>query len=142
VEWVPACPEVEVGMGTPREPIQLVADAGGVRSGNSRVRLLGVQSREDRTERMHAWARQRAEALRALGLAGFVLKARSPSCGVRDVRIEGPAETGHDGLGLFAQALVDAMPDLPVADEDQLRTAAERDAFLGRVRAQFLQRRR
>jgi hypothetical protein len=46
------------------------------------------------------------------------------------------------GRGLFAQALIDAMPDLPVADEDDLRTADARDTFLTRVRSQFLQRSR
>jgi uncharacterized protein YbbK (DUF523 family) len=115
VEWVPVCPEVEVGMGTPREPIQLVSAAG-------RVRLLGVTSGEDWTERMQAWARERIELLRRLNLSGFVLKARSPSCGVR-------------GGGMFAQALIDAMPDLPVAEEDDLADALSREVFLAKVRA-------
>lgn len=138
VEWVAVCPEVEVGMGTPREPIQLVARPDGVPSGSSRIRLLGVGSRTDWTDRMHAWAQARVEALRALNLCGFILKARSPSCGIRDVPIhEGPAEAGR---GLFAQALVDAMPDLPVTDEDDLQTADARESFLARVRAHSLQR--
>ena len=47
VEWVPVCPEVEVGMGTPREPIQLVADQAGAPSGRARVRLTGVSSSVD-----------------------------------------------------------------------------------------------
>lgn len=136
VEWVPVCPEVEVGMGTPREPIQLVAHDEGVRSAESCVRLLGVDSGEDWTDRMHAWARQRVEALRTLGLSGFILKARSPSCGIRDVRIAHDERTGR---GLFAQALVDAMPDLPVADEEQLRTREQCEAFLRRVGSHFLQ---
>jgi uncharacterized protein YbbK (DUF523 family) len=153
VEWVPVCPEVEVGMGTPREPIQLVARPDGVPSGSSRVRLLGVDSRTDWTGRMHAWAHARVEALRALNLCGFIVKARSPSCGIRDVAIhDGPAEAGHDvldrsvrlqpdpGRGLFAQALVEAMPELPVSDEDDLQTPDAREAFLARVRSQFLQR--
>jgi uncharacterized protein YbbK (DUF523 family) len=138
VDWVPVCPEVEVGMGTPREPIQLVARADGVRSGDARVRLLGVETGNDWTDRMHAWARQRVETLRESGLSGFILKARSPSCGVHDVAIrEGPPDPGR---GLFAQALVDAMPDLPIASEDDLRSVEARQAFLARVSAQFLQR--
>ena len=144
VEWVPVCPEVEVGMGTPREPIHLVADAGGVPSGESHVRLLGVESATDWTDRMHAWARTRAEALRQLGLSGFILKARSPSCGIRDVRIErGPGEAGRyeqpSGRGLFAEAIVTAMPDLPVADEDDLRDPVARETLLARVRGFRLQ---
>jgi uncharacterized protein YbbK (DUF523 family) len=139
VEWVLVCPEVEVGMGTPREPIHLVASTDGVRSGDARVRLLGVTSGTDWTARMHAWARAKAEALRQLGLSGCVLKARSPSCGVRDVPIElGPPEGGHDvrsARGLFAQALVGVLPDLPVADEDDLHDPAARREFLTRVLA-------
>ncbi|MBM3820516.1 MAG: DUF523 domain-containing protein [Acidimicrobiia bacterium] len=132
VEWVPVCPEVEVGMGTPREPIHLVAGANGVPSADARVRLLGVTSGTDWTGRMHAWARTRAEALRQLGLSGFILKARSPSCGIRDVRVDGDERSGR---GLFAQAIVDAMPGLPVADEDELHDPAARRAFLTRVLA-------
>ncbi len=131
VEWVPVCPEVEAGMGTPREPIQLVARDDGVPSAGAYVRLLGVDSGEDWTARMHAWARARADALRRLQLSGFILKARSPSCGIRDVRIEDDARTGR---GLFAQAIVDAMPDLPIADEDGLRDPAALGEFLTRIR--------
>lgn len=131
VEWVPVCPEVEVGMGTPREPIQLVASATGVPSAGTAVRLRGVDSGEDWTDRMDGYARARAEALRAQQLSGFILKARSPSCGVRDVAIR---DTTEPGRGLFAQALVDAMPDLPMADEDDLRDPQAREAFLEAVR--------
>jgi uncharacterized protein YbbK (DUF523 family) len=151
VEWVPVCPEVEVGMGTPREPIQLVASVDGVPSANARVRLVGVESGRDWTEQMHSWARQRVAALRALNLSGFVLKARSPSCGIEGVRVvHGPAEAGpsddvrrghlqaadetFNGRGLFAQALVEAMPDLPVEDEARLSDPHVRDQFLARVR--------
>lgn len=123
VEWVPVCPEVEVGMGTPREPIQLVARGDRAPSGAGRVRLLGVTTGEDWTERMHTWAEARVRDLAALGLSGYVLKARSPSCGLRE-------ETGR---GLFAQALVEAMPDLPVADEEMLRDPDARQEFLDRV---------
>lgn len=131
VEWVPVCPEVEIGMGTPREPIHLVARDNGVPSADARVGLFGVTSGIDWTARMHVWARARADALRELQLSGFILKARSPSCGIRDVRIEDAPRTGR---GLFAQAIVDAMPDLPVADEDELRDPVVRGEFLTRVR--------
>jgi uncharacterized protein YbbK (DUF523 family) len=123
VEWVPVCPEVEVGMGTPREPIQLVPAADGVRSGNATVRLRGVSSGTDWTLRMHEWARARVDSLRALHLSGFVLKARSPSCG--------PAVGEHRGL--FAQALVEGLPGLAIVDEDELGDPAKRAAFLARL---------
>jgi uncharacterized protein YbbK (DUF523 family) len=121
VEWVPVCPEVEIGMGTPREPIHLVPAADGIVSGTRRVRLIGVQSGADWTERMDRWSRDRAAGLKDLRLSGYIFKARSPSCGIGDVP------------GLFARAVIDAMPDLPVVDEDSLRDAAARRAFLERV---------
>lgn len=141
VEWVSVCPEVEIGMGTPREPIRLVAKHHGVASLDARVRLVGVDSGEDWTERMHAWAHERVRQLKSLNLAGYVLKAGSPSCGIDDVRVEhprppdqAPVET-RTGRGLFAQALIESMPDLPVVDEVQLKDSRMREAFVARVRA-------
>ena len=140
VEWVALCPEVEIGMGTPREAIELVARGDGVPSAGLRVRLLGVQSREDWTERMQAWARARVQALEPLGLSGYIFKARSPSCGIDDVRVALDArsaglQVNPTGRGLFAQALIERMPDLPVADEERLSDASTRERFLARVLA-------
>jgi uncharacterized protein YbbK (DUF523 family) len=132
VEWVPVCPEVEIGMGTPREPIQLVTSPDGVRSMGERVRLVGIISGEDWTERMQAWARARAQELASLDLSGYVFKARSPSCGIDEVVIHG-VDGERRGRGLFAQALIDVLPNLPVTDEASLSDAAARARFLERV---------
>ncbi len=134
VEWVPVCPEVEIGMGTPREPIGLVAHAHGVPSAGARVRLVGLSTGEDWTGRMQAWAHERLKALVPLGLSGYVFKARSPSCGIHGVPVQA-GDMERVGRGLFAQVLIAAMPDLPVADEEELTHTAGRDDFLGRVRA-------
>ena len=123
VEWVPVCPEVEVGMGVPREPIELVA-------GPDRVRLIGVNTGADWSGRMEEWARGRIAELARLALAGFVLKSRSPSCGIRDVPVRGKGA----GRGMFADALLRAMPDLVVEDEQHLGDPATREAFLEAVR--------
>ena len=106
-------------MGTPREPIHLVASLDGVPSMDERVRLVGVGSGEDWTERMHEWARDRARELAALDLSGYVFKARSPSCGIDDVVVHA-VDGERQARGLFAQALIDALPDLPVTDEASL----------------------
>ena len=132
VEWVPVCPEVEIGMGVPREPIQLVTSADGVPSMGERVRLVGIGSGEDWTERMQAWARDRARELAALDLSGYVFKARSPSCGIDEVIVHA-VDGERRGRGLFSQALIDALPDLPVTDEASLADAAARAIFLQRV---------
>jgi uncharacterized protein YbbK (DUF523 family) len=132
VEWVPVCPEVEIGMGTPREPIRLVARRDRAPSADNRVRLMGVNSGGDWTERMQAWSRERVGALMSLNLSGCVLKARSPSCGIHGVPVHG-GEVERTGRGLFAQALLDALPDLPVEDEEGLADPRAREEFLQRI---------
>ena len=120
VEWVPVCPEVEIGMGTPREPIQLVTSPDGVRSLGERVRLVGVTSGQDWTERMHAWARDRARELAALDLSGYVFKARSPSCGIDHVVVH-----AVDGERQAARAVC------PGADRRAARSAGDRRSVAG-----------
>src|SRR5262249_7615074 len=131
VEWIPVCPEVEVGMGVPREPIQLVRHPAGVRSGGEAVRLTGVYTEQDWTDRMHRWADARAGDLAASGISGFVLKARSPSCGPDAVPVHddngGPTPTGR---GLFAEAIAAAIPGLPTVDEEALEDPQTRELFL------------
>ena len=80
VEWVPVCPEVEVGLGTPREPIRLVRDSAGATG----VRLFS-RSGTDLTKQMRRFSRARARALAKERLSGFVLKKDSPSCGMERV---------------------------------------------------------
>jgi uncharacterized protein YbbK (DUF523 family) len=115
VEWVPVCPEVEIGMSTPREPIQLIPGGDG-------VHMIGLESGNDWTLPMRHFSARRVSELAALGLSGYILKSGSPSCG-----LEGP--------GLFARALMDAMPALPIEDEMRLQDPAVRDAFIARVLA-------
>ena len=136
VEWIPVCPEVEVGMGVPREPIQLVRHRAGVRSGAEFVRLKGVQSAEDWTDRMHRWAGTRVADLAASGITGFVLKARSPSCGPDAVPVhQDKGGSTSTGRGLFAEALAAAIPGLPTIDEEALGDPQMRERFLQTVRA-------
>jgi uncharacterized protein YbgA (DUF1722 family)/uncharacterized protein YbbK (DUF523 family) len=128
VEWVPVCPEVEVGMGTPREPIRLV------RVGES-VRLIGTRSAGDWTERMERFARSRVAALAPLGLSGYVLKKDSPSCGMTRVKVypSGGGVAERNGTGLFAEALKRRFPSLPVEEEGRLTDPHLRENFVERV---------
>jgi len=135
VEWLPVCPEVEIGMGTPREPIHLVAATDGVASGSHRVRLIGVHSGRDWTGDMDRWRRTRLRELADARLSGFVLKQDSPSCGTTGVSVEVNGRVERTGRGLFAQALLDAMPDLPVEEEGCLHDPRARQDFLDRVLA-------
>ena len=133
VEWVAVCPEVEVGMGIPREPIHLVSDPSGVPSGSQRVRLLGVKSGTDWTADMSRYSRDRVRALAAENLSGYVLKKDSPSCGMERVRVHQRGMRTRNGRGLFAEALLEAMPNLPVEEEGRLNDPALRENFIERV---------
>jgi uncharacterized protein YbbK (DUF523 family) len=123
VEWVPVCPEVEAGFGTPRETIDLVK-----RPGLS-IALMTTTSGVDLTARMRAFAERRVEELARMRLSGYVLKAESPSCGL-EVRVIGG---GANARGLFADALVKQCPELPIEEEQGLADADRRLAFVDRV---------
>jgi uncharacterized protein YbgA (DUF1722 family)/uncharacterized protein YbbK (DUF523 family) len=127
VEWVPVCPEVEVGMGTPRPAVRLVGEGG-------EIRMLEVASGRDYTLAMQRYAARRVRALGGLGLCGYVLKANSPSCGMTRVKVHGERRAPRAGSrGLFASRLMEVYPNLPVEDEGRLNDAKLRENFIERV---------
>ena len=128
VEWVPVCPELEAGLGVPRPPMRLV------REGDT-VRLVEIASGRDHTRALVRTAAARLRALRALGLSGYVLKRNSPSCGPRVKAVDASGARRRAGAGVFARALREAFPGLPIVDESQLRDAAARKRFLARATA-------
>jgi uncharacterized protein YbbK (DUF523 family)/uncharacterized protein YbgA (DUF1722 family) len=127
VEFVPVCPEVEIGLGVPRETLRLV------RVGDE-TRLVGNKSGADQTATMERYAKGRTSALANDDLSGYVLKKDSPSCGMERVRIYGgngiPSRDGH---GLYADALMRRYPNLPVEEEGRLNDARLRENFIERV---------
>ena len=133
VEWVAVCPEVEVGMGTPREPLQLVSDAG-------RLRMVTVQTAVDYTDRMNEWAQARVRELERAGIDGYILKSGSPSCGLEVPVLSERSESKRPGL--FATVLSAALPLLPVIDESHIEDADARAEFLERVIAHRRKRER
>jgi uncharacterized protein YbgA (DUF1722 family)/uncharacterized protein YbbK (DUF523 family) len=127
VEFVPVCPEVDIGMGTPRQAVRLRRD-------NGDVRMLGTKSGADFTAKMKSYSERRTRALGAEDLSGYVLKKDSPSCGMERVRLY--AENGtlaRDGVGLFAAALMRRYPNLPVEEEGRLNDPNLRENFVERV---------
>jgi len=127
VEWVPVCPEVEAGFGTPREAMRLVDDDG-------RLRLVTVKTGIDLTGQLERFARRRVEQLAAEELSGYVLKKDSPSCGVERVKVyNAHAAPSRSGQGLFAAALCARYPHLPVEEEGRLSDARLRENFVERV---------
>jgi uncharacterized protein YbgA (DUF1722 family)/uncharacterized protein YbbK (DUF523 family) len=127
VEWVPVCPELELGMGVPREPVHLSRATG-------EIRMVGTRSGTDWTDAMTALAKRRARELESEGLCGYVLKKDSPSCGMERVKVRADAGPGRrDGRGLFAEALQARMPALPVEEEGRLNDAQLRENWIERV---------
>jgi uncharacterized protein YbbK (DUF523 family)/uncharacterized protein YbgA (DUF1722 family) len=127
VEWVPVCPEVELGLGVPRPPIRLERIGGG-------VRLRMPSTGEDLTDAMREFSRVRVEALAGVELDGYVLKKDSPSCGMERVKVyEGAGAPSKDGRGFFAEALLARLPHLPVEEEGRLNEPWLRENFVVRV---------
>ncbi len=128
VQWVPVCPEVETGLGIPRESMRLEqADQG--------VRLVTRRTKTDHTNRMKTWARQRLDQLESEELCGYVFKSKSPSSGMARVKIYrpegGPAVA--TGSGIFAGMFMERFPLLPVEDEGRLHDPDLRENFIERV---------
>jgi uncharacterized protein YbgA (DUF1722 family)/uncharacterized protein YbbK (DUF523 family) len=134
VDFVAVCPEVELGLGVPRETIRLERRATGRGADATAIRLVAPRSGRDLTAPMRAWAAARVEALAGADLDGWVLKKDSPSCGMERVKIwteKGPAP--KVGRGLFAEALLARFPLLPVEEEGRLHDDALRENFVERL---------
>jgi len=127
VEYVPVCPEVECGLGVPREAMRLVGDT-------ESPRLVTVKTKQDLTERVMTWARRRVKELEKEGLCGFVFKRGSPSSGMERVKVyneRGMAE--KKGRGMFAGAFMDHFPLIPVEEEGRLHDPNLRENFIERI---------
>lgn len=127
VEWVDVCPEVAIGLGTPRETVHLLGRPEG-------PRLVGTKTGADHTQAMEDFARAKVEELAGLELAGYVLKSDSPSCGMERVRVynhKGAAE--RRGVGAYARVLLERFPLLPIEEEGRLNDDVLRESFLDRV---------
>jgi uncharacterized protein YbgA (DUF1722 family)/uncharacterized protein YbbK (DUF523 family) len=127
VEWVPVCPEVEAGLGTPREAMRLVGDP-------QNPRLVTIETGIDHTHALEAMATDRTEKLKKLDLSGYVFKKGSPSCGIERVRLYNEhGMPSRKGVGLFARAFMKQFPLTPVEEEGRLCDPTLRENFIERV---------
>lgn len=127
VRFVPVCPEVECGLPVPREAMRLVDTGDG-------IRLLTQKTLRDITPQMSSWAEMRITSLKKLPLCGFIFKSRSPSSGMKGVKVY--TEKGgvtKTGVGIFAKLFMEAFPDLPVEDEGRLNDEGIRENFIERL---------
>ncbi len=129
VELVPICPEVGAGMSVPRPAIQLVERSNG-------LRLELVNGARDVSLAMREYCDGVLSLLEENALHGFLLKARSPSCGISDTpHFSASGEIVRRGSGMWAQTIRDHWPLLPLADESDVYDEAGRNEFLSRVHA-------
>ena len=127
VEWIPVCPEVEAGLGTPREAMRLVGDP-------AQPRLVTIKSGRDHTKALEKMTTSRLTELGECDLSGFVFKRGSPSCGMERVRVY--TEKGmpsHSGVGIFARAFAEQFPLIPMEEEGRLCDAPLRENFIERI---------
>ena len=127
VTWVSVCPELEFGLGVPRESLRLVGSP-------ESPSLIGSRSGTDHGDAMRAWAADRVESLAALDLDGYILKKDSPSCGLFRVKLhDSKGVPSRRGRGIFAMALVERLPLLPVEEEGRMHDPRLRESFVERV---------
>jgi uncharacterized protein YbgA (DUF1722 family)/uncharacterized protein YbbK (DUF523 family) len=127
VEYVPVCPEVECGLGVPRESMHLEGNP-------DSPRLVTIRTKQDMTDRMVQWARNRVSELEMEDLCGFIFKSDSPSSGMERVKVYN--EKGmpvKKGVGMFARIFMEHFPLLPVEDEGRLHDPKLRDNFIERI---------
>ena len=123
-DFSPVCAEMEIGLGVPRDPIRVVSTKPG-------LRLLQPSSGMDCTERMTSFARAFLDSLQEVD--GFILKSRSPSCGLNDAKIRSEGEEAQvlgEGAGFFGGEVLKRHPLLPVEDEERLGDLRIREHFL------------
>jgi uncharacterized protein YbgA (DUF1722 family)/uncharacterized protein YbbK (DUF523 family) len=124
VDFTPVCPEVEFGFPVPRETLRLVGDP------NS-PRLMTAYTKIDHTDAMLEWADGKPAGPDNLDLWGFIFKTKSPSCGMRDVKVyDEKGVSTPRGVGVFAAAFMKRFALLPVEDEAGLHDPALRDNFI------------
>lgn len=121
------CPEVAIGLGIPRPPIQLVQ--------RHEIALVDVaKGRTDHTAAMTDLAQHKAQELSTV-LCGYIFKSKSPSCGLKDIPVfaDNGTPLANDGQGLFAATIQSALPTLAVIDENDLADPLKRHHFLERA---------
>lgn len=123
------CPEVAIGMGTPRDPIQLCKES-------DEVRAIGIKNPNyDVTPALRKYASDLLSdnlntAPETMPLCGYIFKSRSPSCGVGSTPIHANNIATDFGDGVFAQQIQQQQPWLPVAEEQDLADSAQQQHFV------------
>lgn len=127
-EYIPVCPEVEVGMGVPRETVALYGDP-------EKPSMISKKTQTDWTKPMEKYIKSRINTLSADDLCGYIFKSKSPSCGMGRVPLYsefGSHKVKH-GPGMFANAFINSFPLVPTEEEGRLNDPRIRENFIVRV---------
>jgi len=124
-DYVPVCPEVECGLPVPRESMRLVGNP-------ENPRLMTGHTGRDITPMMMSWIGDKLDQLEKEELAAFIFKTKSPSSGMRSIKVyhEDGHPVSYSGIGLFARAFMARFPDIPVEDEGRLNDPGLREQFV------------
>ncbi|MDF1663281.1 MAG: DUF523 and DUF1722 domain-containing protein [Planctomycetota bacterium] len=126
-ELVPFCPEVGIGLGTPRKSLRLVGSV-------QNPRLLQPATNLDLTDEMMAWSEKTTAEIDESEFVGFVFKKGSPSCAMERTRVYAPNGMPEKaGVGLFAKHTMERFPELAFEDEGRLNDATLRSRFIMRL---------
>ncbi len=125
--FIPLCPEVAIGLGTPRPTLRLVRKDDNI--------IARSKDGQDVTDALRGYGEEQAQKLDYI--SGYIFCAASPSCGMERVRIYNEAGTGaaKEGSGIYAEALMRARPELPVEENGRLNDPVLRENFITRVYA-------
>lgn len=126
-EFVPVCPEVGAGMSVPRPTIRLV-------SNEERIALVETKDpTQDHTDKMVNYSKQKVAQLQSEQLCGYVVCAKSPTCGMERVKVYKKAGAVNEGVGLYTQELMSSMPWLPIEEDGRLNDPILKENFITRV---------
>ena len=129
VEFIPVCPEYEIGLGVPRDPIRVV-------SIESNLKLVQPSTEKDVTKDMVEFSNSFLDKLSDID--GFILKSKSPSCGIKDAKIhtvKGPQPKDSKGPGFFGKSVLEKYPNLAIEDEGRLLNSRIKQHFLTKIYA-------
>ncbi len=127
IDFVPVCPESECGLGIPRDTMHLAGDP-------AAPRLVTTKTGEDKTAQMQRWAKKRLKALDEEALCGYIFKTKSPSNGMRKLKVFATREQiFYNGVGIYARMVMDRYPNLPVIDDGMLHDPGLRANFIEQI---------
>ncbi|HDM8238999.1 YbgA family protein [Vibrio campbellii] len=125
--FVPVCPEVGVGMSVPRPTIRLV-------SNEERIALVETKNPDnDHTDNMLAYSENKVNELQSEQLCGYIVCAKSPTCGMERVKVYSKNNAAKEGVGLYTKTLMEKMPWLPVEEDGRLNDPVLKENFITRV---------